>query len=78
MKEAQAAKQASLVQAAGIFANTLPPVESFPAFKKKSTGIALFEEIEINAGDAPDVTEEKEQRQALKAEKDAMIAQRNA
>ena len=45
--------------------------------KPKSTGLALFDEIEINADDAAEVQEEKSQRQALKQEKSALIAERN-
>lgn len=41
--------------------------------KPKSTGLALFDEIEINDNDAAEVQEEKSQRQALKQAKTEMI-----
>ena len=50
--------------------SSLPSIESalpgIGGHKPKSTGLALFDEIEINADDAAEVQEEKSQRIALK------------
>ena len=48
------------------------------AHKPKSTGLALFEDIEINDNDAEEVVEEKAQKKELREQKEAMIAERNA
>ena len=58
----------------------MPPVSGgLPSLnsKPKATGISLFEEIEVKEEDAVEVKEEKSQRQALKDEKSALIAERN-
>ena len=47
------------------------------AHKPKSTGLALFDDIEIKDNDNAEVVEDKQQRQALKQAKEAMIADRN-
>ncbi len=39
--------------------------------------MALFKDMEIKDGDAAEVVEEKNQKQALRAEKETMIAERN-
>ena len=60
--------------------SSLPSIGSLPGIgghKPKSTGLALFDEIEIDANDAQEVQEEKSQRQALKQEKQSLIAERN-
>ena len=53
-------------------------LSSLPNFyKPASTGLKLFDEIEINENDQAEVQEEKSQRQQLKQEKESMIAERN-
>lgn len=75
--------------AAGFNSNALPAIGGLPtiggtaglpalgAHKPKSTGLALFDEIEINENDDNEVNEEKEQRKALKKAKQDLIAQRS-
>lgn len=72
------APKRSMGAAAGFSANSLPALGGLPsiggtaglpalgAHKPKSTGLALFDEIEITENDSSEVTEEKEQRRALK------------
>ena len=72
------APKRSMGAAAGFNANALPALGGLPsiggtaglpalgAHKPKSTGLALFDEIEITENDSSEVTEEKEQRRALK------------
>lgn len=76
MRAAKAAKEEASAAASGDGGTAgLPGIPGI--HKPKSTGLALFKDIEIQEGDGADVQEEKSQRQALRAEKEEMIAERN-
>ena len=70
MKAAKALKEQKAAAAQG--GSSLPGIS-----QPKTTGLALFKDMEIKDGDAAEVVEEKNQKQALRAEKETMIAERN-